>query len=533
MTQTIPHPLKPLLMRSAAVVLVASMATTAMAETTLNRGNLDDPESLDPHRTSTLAEANLMRDLFSGLVSLDAGAHLIAGAAESWAVSEDGLTYTFTLRANGTWSDGSPVTAEDFVYSWRRVVTPETAAEYAYMLAPVKNASAITAGELAPETLGIKALDAHTLEISLNAPTPYFLQMLTHQSTYPVQKANIDAFGNAFTKPGNLVSNGAYVLADFVPNDHITLTKNDAFFAADTVSIETVNYFPTADAAAAVKRFEAGELDINRDFPTEQTEDLSAKLGDQLRVGPILGTYYYGFKMDKAPWNNPKLRQAISMLIDREFLAEKVWQDTMLPAYSFVPPGIDGYDGVALDYADMSPLDREDAAVAILTDLGYGPQNPLAMELRYNTSDNNTNTAVAFQEMLAPFGIQVSLVNADTKSHYGHLEAKGDFDIARAAWFADYSDPENFLSLCSSGTGNNYTQYSSAAFDDLMAQAANEADPVQRMADLAKAEAVGVAQDLCVMPLMFYSYHNLVSDRISGWQDNVMDVHPSRFLSVE
>lgn len=526
-------PLKSLLLGSAALALTLSLGTAAMAQMTLNRGNLDDPESLDPHRTSTLAEANLMRDLFSGLVALDAGAKVIPDAAERWAVSEDGLTYTFTLRADGKWSDGTPVTADDFVYSWRRVVTPDTAAEYAYMLAPVVNAEAITAGKMAPDTLGIVALDAHTVQVTLNAPTPYFLQMLTHQSTYPVQRANVEALGNAFTKPGNLVSNGAYVLADFVPNDHITLAKNARFYAADTVAIDTVNYYPTADAAAAVKRFEAGELDINRDFPTEQTEDLSAKLGDQLRVGATLGTYYYGFKTDKAPWSNPKLRQAISMLIDRDFLAEKVWQDTMLPAYSFVPPGIAGYDAAALDYAEMSPLDREDAAVAILTELGYGPQNPLPMELRFNTSDNNTNTAVAVQEMLAPFGVQVSLVNADTKSHYAHLEAKGDFDIARAAWFADYSDPENFLSLCKSGTGNNYTQYSSPEYDGLLEQAAAETDPAVRMTLLGQAEAVGVARDLCVVPLMFYSYHNLVSDRVLGWQDNVMDVHPSRFLSLQ
>lgn len=516
-----------------ALLATLALPSAGLAETVLNRGNLDDPELLDPHRTSTLAEANLMRDLFSGLIGLDADARLVPDAAESWTVSDDGLVYTFTLRADGKWSDGSPVTAQDFVFSWQRVVSPETAAEYAYMLAPVKNATEITAGTLPPEALGIRALDDRRLEVTLNAPTPYFLKMLTHQSTYPVQPANVAKFGAAFTKPGNLVSNGAYTLTDFVPNDHITLTKNPDFWDAAEVAIDRVDYYPTADTAAAVKRFEAGELDTNRDFPTSQTEDLRAKFGDQVRVGPTLGTYYYGFKTDKAPWNDPALRQAISMLIDRDFLSQKVWQDTMLPAYSFVPPGIEGYQSALLDYAAQGQIDREDAATEILTKLGITPETPIKLELRYNTSDNNTNTAVAVQEMLAPFGIEVSLVNLDTKSHYGYLEQKGDYDLARAAWFADYADPENFLSLCSSGTGNNMTNYSSPEFDALMAKAAAETDPQVRMQTLHQAEAVGVARDLCVMPLMFYSYHNLVSDRVGGWNDNVLDVHPSRFLSVK
>ena len=525
--------MKQLLLASALTLLPLASAPAAYADVVLNRGNVDDPESMDPHRTSTMAEGNLMRDLFLGLTAHDAAARTIPGAAERWEISPDGKTYTFHLRADGRWSDGTPVTAEDFVYSWRRVVTPATAAEYAYMLAPVVNAEDVTAGNKKPEELGVKATDSQTLVVTLNAPTPYFLDMLSHQSTYPVKRANVDAFGAEFTKPGNLVSNGAYKLTSFVPNDHITLEKNTAFYDAANVGIDKVNYYPTADNAAAVKRFEAGELDVNRDFPTEQTTDLKTKFGDQVRVGPILGTYYYGFKTDKAPWNNPRLRQAISMLIDRDFLAKKVWQDTMLPAYSFVPPGIENYVARAPDYAEQAQIDREDEAEKILKELGYGPSSPLKMEIRFNTSDNNSNTAVAIQEMLRPFGIEVSLVNADTKSHYGLLEAKGDYDVARAAWYADYVDPENFLALCKSGTGNNYTQYSNAEYDGLLGKAAAAPSAADRLKLLSDAEAVGVARDLCVMPLMYYSYHNLVSSRLDGWKENVMDIHPSRFLKLK
>ncbi|MBL8894740.1 MAG: peptide ABC transporter substrate-binding protein [Rhizobiales bacterium] len=508
-------------------------ATGAFAEVVFNRGNSADPESLDPHKTSTVYEANILRDLFSGLTVQDAKAEIIPGAAESWAVSPDGKTYTFKLRADGKWSDGSPVTADDYVFSWRRLVDPATAAEYAYMLSPVVNADAINKGEKKAEELGVKAIDPLTFEVTLNAPTPYFLEMLSHQSTYAVSKANVEKFGADFIKPGNLVSNGAYMLAEFVPNDHVKAVKNPNFYDAGNVKIDTVNYIPTEDRSTAMKRFEAGELDSNDDIPTEQLADLKAKFGDQVRIGPYLGTYYYVFKIPKDPWSNAKLRHAVSMAIDRDYLAEKVWQNTMIPAYSFVPPGIGGYETKTTDYAEMSQLDREDAAKKILAELGYGPDKPLKLEIRYNTSENHKNTAVAIQEQLKPLGIEVTLLNTDTKTHYAHLENHGDFDVARAGWIADYKDPENFLALCKTGTGNNYAEYSNKEYDDLMAAAAASADPAARMKKLSDAEAIGVARDLCVLPLLYYGFHTVVSNKLKGWEDNVMDVHPTRFLSKE
>ncbi|MBL8905215.1 MAG: peptide ABC transporter substrate-binding protein [Rhizobiales bacterium] len=513
--------------------MLVMSATGAFAEVVFNRGNSADPESLDPHKTSTVYEANILRDLFSGLTVQDAKAEIIPGAAESWTMSPDGKTYTFKLRADGKWSDGSPVTADDFVFSWRRLVDPATAAEYAYMLSPVVNADAINKGEKKPEELGVKAIDPLTFEVTLNAPTPYFLEMLSHQSTYAVSKANVEKFGADFIKPGNLVSNGAYMLAEFVPNDHVKAVKNPNFYDAANVKIDVVNYIPTEDRSTAMKRFEAGELDSNDDIPTEQLADLKAKFGDQVRIGPYLGTYYYVFKTPKDPWSNAKLRHAISMAIDRDYLAEKVWQNTMIPAYSFVPPGIGGYETKTTDYAETSQLDREDAAKKILAELGYGPDKPLKLEIRYNTSENHKNTAVAIQEQLKPLGIEVTLLNTDTKTHYAHLENHGDFDVARAGWIADYKDPENFLALCKSGTGNNYGEYSNREYDDLLAAAAASADPAERMKKLSEAEAIGVARDLCVMPLLYYGFHTVVSDKLKGWEDNVMDVHPTRFLSKE
>ncbi|MCA3559721.1 MAG: peptide ABC transporter substrate-binding protein [Aestuariivirga sp.] len=513
--------------------LLAMTATGAFAEVVYNRGNSADPESLDPHKTATTYEAHILRDLFMGLMIQDAKAQVQPGAAESYTVSADGKTYSFKLRKGALWSDGAPVTADDFVFSWRRLVDPATASEYAYMLAPVVNAEDITAGKMKPDQLAVKAIDPGTFEVTLKAPTPYFLEMLTHQSTYPVSKASIDKLGADFVKPGNLVSNGAFVLKEFVPNDHIKLAKSDTFYDAANVKIDTVNFIPTEDRSTAMKRFEAGELDSNDDLPTEQLADLKAKFGDQIRIGPYLGAYYYAFKTDKKPWDNVKLRAAISEAIDRDYLAEKVWQNTMIPAYSFVPPGIAGYETRVTDYAGKSQLDREDEARKVLAELGYGPETPLKMEIRFNTSENHKNTAVAIQEQLKPLGIEVSLVNTDTKTHYGLLEQHGDFDIARAGWIADYKDPENFLALCKTGTGNNYALYSNKDYDDLMARAAAAATPEERMKLLSDAEAIGVARDHCVVPLLYYSYHNLVSNKLKGWEDNVMDVHPTRFLSKE
>jgi oligopeptide transport system substrate-binding protein len=507
--------------------------TPAFAEIVYNRGSAAEPESLDPHKTSTVYEAHVLRDLFQGLVMQDKDANIIPGAAESWTVSDDGTVYTFKLRKDGVWSDGSPVTADDFVYSFHRLEDPATAAEYASMLYVVKGAEEFNTGKGKAEEMGVKAVDPTTFEVTLKAPTPYFLEMLTHQSSYPVSKASIDKLGDDWVKPGKLVSNGAYTLAEWVPNDHIKLVKNSKFWDADTVKIDVVNYIPTEDRSSAMKRFEAGEMDSYDDLPTEQLADLKAKFGDQVRVGPYLGTYYFAIKTDKAPWDNVELRNAISMAIDRDFLAEKVWQNSMLPGYSMVPPGIEGYTPAKAKYADMSQIDREDEAKKILEKLGYTPEHPLKMQIRYNTSENHKNTAVAIQEQLKPLGVEVTLLNTDTKTHYEFLEQKGDYDVARAGWIADYKDPETFLGITRKASGNNYSSYNSPEFEKAMDKAAADGGkPEQRMKDLEAAERI-LVDDVGNIPLLYYSYHNIVSPKIHGFEDNVMDVHPSRFITKE
>ena len=520
---------------AAAAISVAlpMVAAPALAEMVWNRGNSADVESLDPHKTSTVYEAHILRDLFEGLVMQDAESDLIPGAAESWTISDDGTVYVFKIRDDAVWSNGDPVTADDFVYSFRRLLDPATGAEYASMLYVVKGGEAANSGEGPVDGIGVRALGPKSLEVTLAAATPYFLEMLTHQAAYPVNPKAVEQLGDDWVKPGNMVSNGAFTLLEHIPNDHITVVKNPSFHGAANVKLDRVVFWPTEDRSTAMKRFEAGELDSNDDFPAEQYADLQAKFGDQLKVGPYLGTYYYTMKWDKAPWDNVELRNAISMAIDRDFLAEKVWAGTMIPAYGMVPPGVEGYDSYVAPYAGMSQLDREDAAAEILQSLGYGPDNPLPLEIRYNTSENHKNTAIAIQEQLKPLGIEVTMVNTDTASHYSFLENKGDYDLARAGWIADYKDPESFLGISVSTSGNNYSVYTSDAFDAKMREAAAAGgDPAERMRLMAEAEKI-LVDELGNIPLLYYSYHNIVSPRVNGWLANVMDVHPSRFVSIE
>ena len=516
----------------ASAALLALMSSSALAGGVWNRGTNGDPQSLDPHKTSTVEEANLIRDLFTGLVAQDKDANLIPGAAASWTISPDGLVYTFKLRPDDLWSDGTPVTSDDFVFSMRRVVDPATASEYASMAFPIKNAEEVNGGKAKAEDMGVKAIDATTLEITLKGPTPYFLEALTHQALYPVSKANVGKFGNDFVKPGNLVSNGAFTLAEFIPNDHIKLVKNPKFYDAATVSLDAVNFIPAEDRAAGIKRYEAGELDSMNDMPTEQLKDLKAKFGDQIHLTPELGTYYYIFKSKKAPFDNAKMRNAISMIIDRDYLAEKVWNNSMLPGWSLVPPGVKGYETRTMSYAATSQIDREDAAKKILAELGISADKRMKLEIRYNTSENHKNTAVAIQDMLKPFGFDVTLVNADGKTHYSYLEQHGEFDLARAGWIADFKDPVTFLNLGKTGDGNNYGEFSNADFDKLMNAAAVEADPAKRMQELSDAEAILMA-NVPVLPLLYYGNHNVVSPKLQGFADNVMDVHPSRYISKQ
>lgn len=516
-----------------AAALMAATSITAVAGVVYHRGNTADPETLDQHKTSTTYEAHILRDLYEGLVAYGADGQIIPGVASEWKVSDDGKTYTFMLRDDAKWSNGDPVVAGDFVFSLQRIMNPETGAKYANVLYPILNAEKVNKGEAKPEELGVKAVDDHTLEIALESPTPYFIDLLGHQTGLPVHPASVEKFGSDFVKAENIVTNGAFTLAEFVPNAHVKAVKNPHFHDADQVKIDTVFFYPTEDRGAALRRFQAGELHTNNDAPTEQVAFMRENLGDQFHVAPYLGTYYYALNHEDEVLKNPDVRQALSMAIDREFLADEIWGSTMVAGYSFVPPGIGNYgDPAYADYKDMSQIDREEKAIELLTNAGFGPDNPVELTINYNTSENHKNTAVAIADMWKPLGVNVKLINTDTKTHYAMLRDRQDFDVARAGWIGDYSDPQNFLFMVESDNdGFNYARYNNPEYDALMDEAAVTVDLEKRADILKKAEELFM-RDLPFIPMMYYGSMNLVSDKMAGFEDNLLNIHPSRWMSI-
>lgn len=519
----------------ASLSLVAP-SSPAQAQITFNRGYDAEPETLDPHKTSTTSEAHLLRDLFEGLVIHDQNGKLAPGAAESWTISADGRTYTFKLRANGQWSNGDPVRAQDFEFSLRRILNPATGAKYANVLYPILHAEAVNKGQgKAITDLGVKAVDERTLVITLQQPTAYFLELLAHQTGTPVHPASVEKLGNDFVKAGNLVSNGAYVLNENVPNSHIKLVKNPHFHDAANVKIDIVNFIAHKDLAAAARRFLAGELHVTTDLPSDQVKFLREKLGDQVKVTPYLGTYYFAFNTKKPPFDDKRVRRALSMAIDRDFLAAEVWQGTMVPAYGWVPPGIGNYVAkpVEVDYKEKSVIDREDEAKKLLAEAGFGPGGKkLSVQIRYNTTDNNKATAVAVADMWKQIGVETTFINTDGKTHFAHLREKGDFDVARVGWIGDYSDPQNFLFILQSDNpGLNYSSYNNPEFDRLMRAAESELEVAKRAEILAKAEAI-INADAPIVGLLFYSNRNLISNKVSGYIPNLRGANASRFVSI-
>ncbi|WP_244965531.1 peptide ABC transporter substrate-binding protein [Methylobacterium soli] len=521
---------------AAALAAGLSLPARAAGEPGLyRRGNDADPETLDPHKSSTVAEAHILRDLYEGLLTYDNRGAIIPGAAESWSVSEDGLTYTFRLRADGAWSNGDPVTAQDFVFSLRRILAPATAAKYAEVLYPLRGAAAVNRGERPPEELGVAAPDPRTLVITLEGPTPYLLELLTHQTSIPVHPPSVEAHGDGFTRPGRLISNGPYILAGLVPNDRITLERNPRFHDAARVAIPRVAFIPTPDLASAVRRFAAGEVDSLADLPGDQMAALKARFGDQVVLGPALGVAALAVNTRKAPFSDARVRRALSLAIDREFLADAVWGSTMAPAYALCPPGLDHY-GTPPETTgrEALPIDNEAEALRLLAEAGFGPKGrPLSVEYRFNTTDNNRNTAVAIAEMWRGLGIETRFVYTDAKTHFAYLRDGGDFDVARISWIADYADPQNFLFLLVTGNdGMNAGHYANPAYDALLREAAAERDLARRADLLARAEAI-LMHDLPWIPLLHYRSKALIAPRLHGYCPNLRNAAPTRFLRLD
>ena len=406
---------------------------------TLHRGLGAEPESLDPHRSRSTQAAEVQRDIGEGLTGYTATGELIAAAAERWDVSDDGTTYTFYLRPQARWSNGDPVTAEHFVFSLRRLVEPETAAFYAQFLADIVNARDIVAGDKAPETLGVEAVDDLTLRLYLDRPTPYLLGLLSHPSTFPVHPGSVAEHGDAFVKPGNLLSNGAYVLDDWAPGSTITLRRNEHYRDNAATSIDRVTYHVLIQEAAELTRYRSGALHITANVPAEAFQTVKEQFPDELRVAPTLGVYYYGFNLTRPPFRGaPELRQALSMAIDREVIAEKIVGRGEPPAYGWVPPGVSNYESPRFSFASLTQEERNNVARRLYAEAGYGPDNPLEFELRYNTSDFHERIAVAAQQMWRDvLGAEAKLVNEEFQVLLANVRGREITQLFRGSWIGD------------------------------------------------------------------------------------------------
>ena len=515
-------------------ITISAAIHSANADTILRRGNGSEPKGLDPHTSEGTSEANIKRDIFEGLTARGKDAAVIPGVAEKWDISADGKTYTFHLR-DTTWSDGTPFTAHDVVYAWQRDVDPATGGKYSFLLYPVKNAKAIAEGDIKdPGQLGAKATDDHTLVVELEAATPYFLDMLTHVSTYPVPRHIIEKHGKNWTRPENIVGNGAFKMTAWQPNAHITLKKSDTYWDKDNVKLDQVIYYPTEDQNTELKRYRAGELDMTYEIPLDQIKWLRENLKDELKTGPLLGAYYYGFNLTRPPFkDNPKLREALTLAIDRDIITNKITGTGETPIYGIVPPGIAGYDNYRPAYAGLSQQERDERAKQLYAEAGYSKDKPLKVELLYNTSENHKKIAIAITAMWKKtLGVEAQLINQEWKVFLNTRQEKTSTEAFRAGWFGDYNDPNTFLELYLSKAGLNDSGYDSAKFDGLLQQASLEQNPAKRAALLKEAEQE-LIDSYAIAPIYSYVSKRLVKPYVKGYSPNIMDQYPSKLFYIE
>lgn len=489
---------------------------TAMLPTdTLIRVNEDEVKSLDPQKISDLTSIRVGSHLFEGLTRYRANGTVEPGLAESWTTSADGLTWSFRIRPNLRFSDGAPLDARVAVASLHRLLNPETAAPNATLFTMVRS---------------VEAPDATTLVLRLSEPFPVILELLAHPSAAVLPMHLIARDGERWTR--RPASSGPYRLARWRLHSRLDLAANPAYWDAANVRSPKVAFLPIDDDQTAIRRFRAGEAHTVGDFPASQIPLLRAKLGSSVRIAPYRGSYYWVFNTRKPPFDDARVRRALSMAVDREKITDKLLGQGNPPAYGVVPPGLGGYGAaVRPAWADW-PMERRLAeATRLLRAAGYGPDRPLVVEARFNSDVDHRRVGIALASFWKPLGVQLRLFNTEATLHFAALKS-GDFTLARSGWIGDLSAAENFLAIYRSDAGAlNYSGYRSAAYDRALAAGLAEPDPRRRNAKLAVAEAI-LVEDAPVLPLYFYVSKNLVSPCVAGWVDNLAEQHPSRTLSV-
>jgi oligopeptide transport system substrate-binding protein len=500
-------------------------------EVIFRRGNGPDPDTLDPQRAEDESSREIIRDLFEGLIAEAPDGELIPGAAESWEVSQDGLHWIFALRPDGRWSDGSPVVAGDFVAGFRRAVHPATASSSASLLAPLRGAMEIIAGKQPPETLGVEALDETRLALHLQSPAPYLLGLLTHPVTFPVHGPSHAEHGARFARPGRLISNGAYRLEEWEVQSHVQLARN-AYYR-ESPQIGVVRFYSFDAPEAELNRYRAGDLDFTMQIPMPRYQWLRQNLGDELHVAPVLSTQFWLFNTLRSPLDDLRVRQALSMSVDREMLTGSVTGMGDHPAYGLVPPGVANYQAQSFDWRDRSMPERVETARALLAEAGFGPARPLRVEVHYNTDENLRRIAIAVASMWREhLGVEASLINEEFRVLLARRKDPDRWQILRLAWSGDYNDASNFLEILATTGAVNDTGYDDPEFERLLAAAQAELDPARRRALLEAAER-RMLTHYPVLPLYHTVSKHLVKPWVRGFRSNVLNRTYTRHLSID
>lgn len=530
-----------------ALVLLSACLLTACGESennvqsgnrtgTLHWGNGTEPQSIDPHIATGVPEHHIIGALMEGLVLKDRDTlEAIPGIAETWHISDDARIYTFNLRSDARWSNGDVLNAHDFVWSWWRALQPRLGNSYAYMYFPIANAKDYYQGEIEKfSEVGVKALDDLTLEITLENPTPYFLQLLDHYSMFPVHQPTIEKFGDAdergtrWTYAGNLVSNGPFKLAEWEINRSVVVEKNSFYYASEKVKLNRVIFYPTENQTTEERMFRAGQLHYTNDVPIDKIETYRAAEDSALKITPYLGTYFYRINVSVPHLQDRQVRRALAMTIDRALITDKVLKAGQIPAYAMTPPNTLGYYPPATLSFDPA------AARQLLADAGYpnGEGFPVT-EILYNTNEAHRKVAVAIQQMWRKhLNIEVKLLNQEWKV-YLDSESNGDYEISRAGWIGDYVDPNNFLDLFLCDSGNNRTGWCNREYDQLvLQQAPRAATHAERLAIFARAETI-LLDELPVLPIYTYTTKHLVKPSVKNLGSNILDQNYFRDIYLQ
>jgi len=502
----------------------------------LHFGNGAEPQGLDPHVVTGIPESLIINALFEGLTVKNP--HTLEsepGVAQRWDISDDGLTITFHLNPQAKWSNGDLMTAEDYVWSWRRALNPAMGNQYGYMLYPLKNAEAFATGKIQDfSEVGVKALDKHTLQVQLSTPTPYFIQLMDHHSTFALHRPTIEKHGKAtdrftpWTRVENIVSNGAFRLKDWQLNRRLSVEKSDTYWDRDRVKLNGIVFYPTENIASEERMFRVEQLHYTQTIPLEKIPVYRAMEDSPYANAPYLGTYYYLLNINEPPLDDVRVRQALSMALDRERLNNTVLHKSNVPAYSITPPG-------TLGYWPPKVFDHNiEAARKLLAEAGYpdGKGWP-GLELTYNTSESHLKIAVALQQMWKDaLNIDITLTNQEWKVYLDSVDQM-DFQMARRGWIGDYVDPNNFLDLFLCDGGNNSTGFCDPDYDELIQHQAPQAKSrAERYAIFHQAET-RLMEQMPIIPIYTYTSNHLIHPSVQGLPPNLMDYVNFRYIWLD